>query len=188
MMENRPSEYYQETFESLYHAYRLQVLAYCTRRIDPSLASDACSETFLVAWRRIEDLPVSPKTLPFLYGVAAKVIANQRRTIRRITRLDHKMRSLGVETGEDPSVVIIRGERDRQVVSAVRGLNSKDREIIMLYAWEELPRQVIAEMMGMTKAAVDQRIHRSYQRLGRTLGSLAQTQLPTSTFAEGGTT
>ena len=30
----------------------------------------------------------------------------------------------------------------------------------MLYAWEDLPRDTIAEMMGMTRAAIDQRIHR----------------------------
>jgi len=184
-VEYGPGDSYQETFESLYIEYRLQVLAYCTRRIDRSLASDACSETFLVAWRKVEDLPVPPQTLPFLYGVAAKVIANQRRTVRRKTRLDHKMRNLGVATAEDPSVVVIRAERDRQVEAAVRSLNSRDREIVMLYAWEELPRSAIAEMMGMTKSAVDQRIHRSYKRLGRTLGSLAQTQIHTSTFAEG---
>ena len=55
------------------------------------------------------------------------------------------------------------------VAAAVRGLSRKDREIVMLYAWEDLPRDDIAEIMGMTRAAVDQRIHRSYLRLARVL-------------------
>jgi DNA-directed RNA polymerase specialized sigma24 family protein len=55
------------------------------------------------------------------------------------------------------------------VAAAVNRLKPKDREIVMLYTWEDLPREVIAGMMGMTKPAIDQRIHRSYQRLARIL-------------------
>ena len=69
-----------------------------------------------------------------------------------------------------PGVVVVQSAGDRQVVAAIRRLKPVDREIVMLSAWEELPRSVIAEMMGMTKAAVDQRIHRSYERLARMLG------------------
>jgi len=70
-------------FEQLYEEYRLPVLAYCTRRVGPSDAPDACSETFLVAWRRLDDLPAEPKTLPYLYGIAGKVVSNQLRSFRR---------------------------------------------------------------------------------------------------------
>jgi DNA-directed RNA polymerase specialized sigma24 family protein len=42
------------------------------------------------------------------------------------------------------------------VVAAVNRLKPKDREIVKLYAWEDLPRDIIAEMMGMTRAAIDQ--------------------------------
>ena len=58
----------------------------------------------------------------------------------------------------------------------------------MLYAWEELPRPVIAEMMGMTKAAVDQRIHRSYQRLARALEKADDPRHATQSVAEAGGT
>jgi DNA-directed RNA polymerase specialized sigma24 family protein len=63
----------------------------------------------------------------------------------------------------------VQGSDDAAVAAAVRGLSRKDREIVMLYAWEDLPRDDIAEIMGMTRAAVDQRIHRSYLRLARVL-------------------
>ena len=56
------------------------------------------------------------------------------------------------------------------MLAALRRLKPKDREIVMLYAWEDLPRDTIAEMMGMTRAAIDQRIYRSYQRLAQMLG------------------
>jgi RNA polymerase sigma-70 factor (ECF subfamily) len=157
----------------LYEAHRLPVLAYCVRRTNRADAADACSETFLVAWRRLDDVPDEPATLPYLYGIARKMLGNQHRSLQRRSRLDEKLRELGVDEVADAGVVVLQSARDRQVVDAIRRLKPVDREILMLSAWEELSRAVIAEMMGMTKAAVDQRIHRSYERLARMLGVAA---------------
>jgi RNA polymerase sigma-70 factor (ECF subfamily) len=179
----------QRRFESLYDAHRLSVLAYCTRRVNTADASDACSETFLVAWRRIDDVPLPPNTLPYLYGIAARVIANQRRTLHRRTRLHEKLGALGVVPPAEPSVVLLQQSSDRQVVAAVRRLKPVDREIVMLYAWEDLPRDVIADMMQMSRAAVDQRIHRAYERLARVLEPALKPRAsnPPPIAGEGGT-
>ncbi len=157
-------------FGCLYEEHQLHVLAYCVRRTNPADAADACSETFLVAWRRLDDVPAEPGTLPYLYGIANKVLGNQFRSLQRRSRLDAKLRELGVSDAVDAGVVVLQRAGDRRVVAAIRQLKPVDREILMLSAWEELPRAMIAEMMGMTKAAVDQRIHRSYERLARMLG------------------
>jgi RNA polymerase sigma-70 factor (ECF subfamily) len=161
-------------FEMLYDEHRLAVLAYCTRRASAADAADACSETFLVAWRRIDDVPPPPKTLPYLYGIAARVIANQRRTLHRRSRLQDRLRVLGAMSPGDPAVMYVEDERDDRVIACLRRLKAKDREIVMLYAWEDLPRDTIAAMMGMTRAAVDQRIYRAYQRLAQMLGAAAE--------------
>ena len=170
MMGKVPPTNNRTHFESIYEEHRLPVLAYCVRRTRSADAADACSETFLVAWRRIDDIPPPPETLPYLYGIAGRVLSNQLRTMHRRSRLDAKISNLGVAPPADPA------SRRRpkllgtqEVVAAVRRLKPKDREIVMLYAWEDLPRDTIAEMMGMTRAAIDQRIHRSYQRLARIL-------------------
>lgn len=176
-------------FESIYKEHRLPVLAYCTRRMRSADAADACAETFLVAWQRIDDIPPPPKTLPYLYGIAGRVLANQVRTLHRRSRLDARLRNLGVAPPAEPSALVVQSSQDRDVVAAVRKLKPKDREIVMLYTWEELPREAIAEMMGMTKAAIDQRIHRSYQRLARMLEPTLETRaINTPPIAnEGGT-
>jgi RNA polymerase sigma-70 factor (ECF subfamily) len=156
-------------FEKMYEAHGPEVLAYCARRVGTLDAADACAETFLVAWRRIDDVPRPPSTLPYLYGVAGRVIANQQRGIRRRSRLDVKLRALGVAPPPDPAVVSLQTVVDRRVVAAVRALPPLDREIVMLWAWEDLPRSTIAEIVGMSTAAVDQRIHRAYRRLASVL-------------------
>jgi RNA polymerase sigma factor (sigma-70 family) len=164
----------QRRFETLYDAHRLEVLGYCARRVRAGDAADACSETFLVAWRRINDVPVPPSTLPYLYGIAARVISNQRRTLRRRSRLQERLRLLGVSPPRDPNVLHGQGAGEGDVLAALRRLKPKDREIVMLATWEDLPRDTIAEMMGMTRAAIDQRIHRSHQRLAQLLAPVVE--------------
>lgn len=176
MMGKEATDKGQDAFEALYDRYRLPVLAYCTRRTPRADAADACAETFLVAWRRFDDLPAEPGTLPYLYGIASRVVSNQLRSLRRRTRLDSKLQNLGIAPTPDPSVLVTRRAEDLEVEAAVRRLKAKDREIVMLYTWENLPRETIAEMMGMTKAAVDQRIHRAYKRLSRSLAHLVDNQ------------
>lgn len=159
----------QQRFEHLYEEHRLEVLAYCVRRLGRVDAADACAEVFLVAWRRLDDVPASAETLPYLYGIARKVVSNHHRSGRRLSRLDARLMALGVSAPPDPSVLVAQTAHHDEVVAAVRKLKAKDREIVMLYAWEDLPRDTIAEMVGMTRAALDQRIHRANRRLARML-------------------
>lgn len=177
----------QKRFEDLYDKHRLEVLAYCTRRLGRIDAADACSETFLVAWRRLDDVPPPPKTLPYLYGIAGKVVSNQFRSLRRRGRLDARLTALGVAPAPDPSVLVAQHTRDQEVVAAVRKLKPKDREIVMLYAWEDLPRETIAEMTGLSRSALDQRIHRANKRLARALAPDLHSVPPTIAQEGGGT-
>ena len=74
-----PAEPPQVVFERLYRANYDRVLAYGLRRTDPERARDATAETFVVAWRRLADVPPDP--LPWLLGVARRVLANERRAV-----------------------------------------------------------------------------------------------------------
>ena len=176
MMGKVPPGNQTTTFESLYREHRLPVLAYCQRRTRPEDAADACAETFLVAWRRVDDIPPPPATLPYLYGIAGRVLSNHLRSLHRRSRLDARLANLAVAPPADPSALVVQSSRHQEVVAAVRKLKPRDREIVMLFAWEDLTRDVIAEMMGVTRATIDQRIHRSYQRLARMLEPTLETQ------------
>jgi RNA polymerase sigma-70 factor (ECF subfamily) len=156
-------------FEAIWSEHRLQVMAYCLRRAPSADAEDACAETFLVVWRRLDEIPPAPKTLLCLYGIARKVLSNQTRAFHRRGRLHVKLTNLGVAPAADPMHVVVQGAEDRVVSDAVHRLKPVDREIVMLDVWEDLSRAEIAEVMGMTRAAVDQRIHRAYEKLSRSL-------------------
>ena len=156
-------------FETIWREHRHQVLAYCLRRAASADAEDACAETFLVVWRRIDEKRPAPKTLPCLYVIARKSLSNQTRAFYRRGRLHTKLSNLGLAPAADPMLVVVQRADDKVVTDAVRRLKPVDREIVMLDVWEGLSRSEIADVMGMTRAAVDQRIHRAYQKLSRAL-------------------
>lgn len=161
-------------FETIWNEHRLQVLAYCLRRVSGADAEDACAETFLVVWRRLDEIPPQSKTLPCIYGIARRVLSNQNRAFHRRGRLYERLTNLGVTPTSDPIDFVVQSSEDGRVADAVGRLKPVDREIVRLDAWEDLTREEIAEVMGMTRAAVDQRIHRAYERLSRALAPMIQ--------------
>lgn len=75
-------------FESVYRSTYNHLLGYAVRRSDRAEdAADVVAETYLIAWRRIADLPDGEHARMWLFGVAGKVIANHRRGQRREQRL-----------------------------------------------------------------------------------------------------
>jgi len=163
------------TFEAMYAANVRDVLAYCLRRASSADAHDITAEVFTVAWRRRGELPPSSETLPWLYGVAANVLKNQSRSTRRALNLTGKIGSQPELTIPGPEAQVVRRAEYEEVHRAIDSLKPKYREVLKLVEWEELPRAVVAEMLSISRAAVDQRIHRAYQQLERRLKHLSRT-------------
>ena len=160
----------EERFERMYAAYERQVYAYCLRRIDRDQAIDCTAETFLVAWRRISDVPGDDKALPWLYRTARNVMGDRyRQRTRRRALVDALETNPTVNRSDEPETVVVRREADAAVVDALRRLRPADQEVLRLAVWEELSHAEIGELLGCSAHAVDQRVHRAAKRLGREL-------------------
>jgi RNA polymerase sigma-70 factor (ECF subfamily) len=70
-----------ERFTALYDRHYRNVLGYALLRAGQDLAEDLVSKTFLVAWRRLDDLPDPP--LPWLPGVTRNLLHKQYDSGRR---------------------------------------------------------------------------------------------------------
>jgi RNA polymerase sigma-70 factor, ECF subfamily len=70
---------------ALFREHGADVLAYALRRADAMTAEDVVAEVFLIAWRRIDRVPQTEPVL-WLYSVARRVLANQRRVSARRCR------------------------------------------------------------------------------------------------------
>jgi RNA polymerase sigma factor (sigma-70 family) len=151
----------QIRFGRLYRDQGRAILAYALRRVkDPEDAADVVAETFLVAWRRLDEVPVDARL--WLFGVARRVIANLHRTERRRTRLGERLaESLRTELATQPAPA---GEA-AEALRAMGELEDEDRELLLLVSWEELSPGEAAKVLGISSLAARSRLHRARRRL-----------------------
>jgi RNA polymerase sigma-70 factor (ECF subfamily) len=153
-----------QRFETLFRAHVGALLGYALRRLARAEdAADVVADTMLVAWRRIDEVPPGVEGRLWLFGVARRVLANERRGRRRRDRLGDKLRrDLGRLVGADHAAAV-----DTNVVlhAALAGLDADDREIILLTSWEGLRPSEIAVALDLPAATVRTRLHRARQRL-----------------------
>jgi RNA polymerase sigma-70 factor, ECF subfamily len=152
-------------FRRLYLEHYGALLAYALRRLpDAAEAHDAVADTFLVLWRRLEVAPGDDGIAPWLYGVIRRVLANQHRASKRRARLAERFAGIAAEFSETEESSERRFHA-RMVLQALQELNERDREILLLAAWERLSTAEIAEMYDCSENAAALRLHRARKRL-----------------------
>ncbi len=165
----------RERFERIYRENFRAVLRFAALRIDPERAKDVAAETFLVAWRRLDDVPAEPRA--WLLGVARKVIAVQ---FRSQTRREALTLRLEAEQGESGDLAAAVADRD-EVLAAFAALRERDREVLRLVAWDGLDAAEAAAVLGVTRLSFAVRLHRARRRLERALGPEPDPPTPQTT-------
>ena len=151
---SEPSD--SDRLEAIFREHYEAVLAYARRRAPAQVADDVAAETFAIAWRRAERIP--PEPLPWLLGVARRVLLTHRRSTQRWSRLRDRL-SQTVEPISGINVV------DARVGEALRQLSERDQEALLLVAWEGLAPREAAVVTGLTPTGFSVRLHRARRRL-----------------------
>lgn len=145
--------------EALFAAHAAQVFAFARRRASRSEAEDVVSETFLVAWRRLDAVP--DRSLPWLLGVARRVLANRRRADSRRAALRSRL-----ESGEPAVEAAAPSQSDGgRVSAALAALPPAERDAITLLAWDGLTPDEAAIVLGCSRATFYVRVHRARRKL-----------------------
>jgi RNA polymerase sigma factor (sigma-70 family) len=147
--------------------YCPRVLAYALRRTSREEAEEVVAETFIVAWRRLDEVPDDP--IPWLLAVARRVLANQRRAAGRRVALHERLGSVrgrGSFATPDPAEEV---EARMALGDALRGLSERDSEALLLVAWERLDNRRAAVVMDCSPASFAVRLHRARRRLKQQL-------------------
>ena len=162
-MEALGEELAHARFAKLYREEGRAILAYALRRVgDREDAADVVAETFLVAWRRLDEVPIGDAGRLWLYGVARLTLANLHRSERRRTRLGRRLAdTLRTEPNAQPATDGEAGE----VLRAIAGLGEEDRELLLLVSWEGLSPSEAARVLGITTLAARSRLHRARRKL-----------------------
>ena len=153
----------RDRFEALFERHHAAVAAYVRRRAPAEAVEDAVAETFLVAWRSLGRLDGDP--LPWLYGVARRVLGNDRRARLRRSALSARLARQPQRPQHEP----LAHEVSEPLRSALLSLGRKEREALLLVAWEGLDPAQAARAAGCTAVAFRTRLHRARRQLARRL-------------------
>jgi len=152
-----------QRFERIYEQHRDAVRAYVRRRAPEPVVEDVVSDVFVVCLRRIDDVPRD--ALPWLYGVARKTLANERRKRHDVP--------VAPEVSYEPEPV-----GDPKLAAAFNALSDLDREILRLVAWEGLSLREAAGVLECKPVAARVRYHRAKTRLRAELDGTASFRRP----------
>lgn len=156
----------EQRFRTLAELILEPVRRYLLRRTDVATVDDVLSETLLVCWRRLDEVPTGPdETIPWVIVVARNLLANAQRAERRRTRLVGKIIALdppafAVDDADPDGTVDADGVRD-----ALTQLRSADAELLRLWAWDGLESPQLATVLGISSNAAAIRLHRAKARL-----------------------
>jgi RNA polymerase sigma-70 factor, ECF subfamily len=156
--------------EALYAAHSPEVLVYARRRADQTTAADVLSDVFVVAWRRLDEVPAD--ALPWLLGCARRALLNYQRADRRRSNLVARL------TADTPSMPFSVESREHRLVEALSVLKERDREVLLLTAWEGLTTGQAARVLGCSPQAFKVRAHRARRRLADALLAVEEHSTP----------
>ena len=161
----------RERFEELYRATAKDLLAYLIRRAsDPEEATDIMADVYVIAWQRLEKVPTDGNARLWLFGVARNLLMKSTRTARSHQALVGALTSELRRIAEDDPELIHQGLAD-EIRASLDNLPSKQREVLLLTAWEGLKPREIARVTGSTANVVRVRLHQARTRLRRELGA-----------------
>ena len=167
----------QSAFEALFRAHHAAVYRYVVRRVEQTAVQDVVADTFLVAWRRHDEIVGDP--LPWLLGVARRVSANHLRARARRAALDER---LTAHSALPPASGI--ATQDGALRRALTSLGEADCEALLLVAWDELSNHDAAKVVGCSTTAFAVRLHRARRRLRQALESQSEDS-PANSGVEG---
>ncbi|MYW70182.1 sigma-70 family RNA polymerase sigma factor [Streptomyces sp. SID8379] len=175
----------REAFGRIFDRHGKAVYNYLFRRTaDWSEAEDLTSTVFLHAWRRRSETVLDrDSALPWLLGIADRLLSNTRRRLRRAEALLHRLISHDEPVADHADRVVGRVDDERrmsEIHRAMARLPRHEREVVELCVWSGLDQQAAATVLKVAVGTVKSRLHRARQRLGADLLSAAAVPAPFS--------
>lgn len=148
-------------FEEMFRACHVAVHRFALRRVGDAAVDDVVAETFTIAWRRQGEIVGDP--LPWLLGVARRVCANHLRASGRRAALGRRLSDQPPPFSDEVAI------SDGRLRAALAALGDRDREALLLIAWDELSNSDAARVVGCSPSAFAVRLHRARKRLAHAL-------------------
>lgn len=155
----------EQRFASLVEPHLPALRAFADRRA-PDLADDVLSEVGVVAWRRLDELPAG-RERAWLFGVTRTVLLAER---RKVAQRDASRAAVEPNDLADPSLdPLLAPGLHRPLAAALATVSERDRELLLLTAWEGLSTAEAATALGIRATAARMGLVRARRRLAAAL-------------------
>lgn len=159
-------------FDGLYRACERRVRDFVARRVEHDAVDDVVADVFLVAWRRIADVPDGDGALWWLLASARRCIFAHYRRGSRQRDLGALLGALTARTDGLNDTVAELVAHDDVLRRAVRALRAKDLDILVMAGWDGLDLAEIAAVLNIRYSSAAVRLHRARQRLDQAVCEL----------------
>lgn len=166
-------------FEAFYREHVGTVQSFVARRTgDRDRAADLTAEIFLAAIDAAPRYrPARGAPRPWLYGIARRVVANDRRRIGREQARDRRLHAAAMLDEDDAARIEARIEaaaRLRHLYEAMDRLTEPERAVLELVAIDELSLAEAAAAAGVRPVTARVRLHRARRKLRAELASSSE--------------
>src|SRR5690349_12318117 len=156
-----------EAFGLIYDRHAATLLRFLGRRAGAKVAEGLVGELFRIAFERRKTFDVSrASALPWLYGIGSNLLLKHRRGEARRLRANARM-AAGDEASDKHASAKALDARllFPRVADAIEALPDGEREALLLFAWEDLSYQSMAEALELPIGTVRSRLNRARARL-----------------------
>jgi RNA polymerase sigma-70 factor (ECF subfamily) len=169
----RRSLVHPEEFVEIYERHAAPVYRYAARRLGADIAEDILSETFLVAFDRRGTFDLaSESALPWLFGIATILSRKHRRAEATAWR---GMLAADAAVVDVDEIELLGARMDARstvgkLTAAIRRMRPGDRDVLLLYAWQDLSYEQIAAALEIPVGTVRSRLNRARRSLRVSVG------------------
>ena len=156
-----------EVFGLIYDRHAPTLLRFLGRRVGAEVAEGLLAEAFRIAFERRKAFDSGRESaLPWLYGIASNLLLKHRRGEARRIRASARM-AIGraVADGRASAAAMEARVLLPRVAEALESLPDGEREALLLFAWEELSYQHVADALELPIGTVRSRLNRARARL-----------------------
>ncbi len=161
-----PDSNREERLTRMVEQYQSSLLTICYAYLhERVLAEDAVQETFLRAYKALDTFRGDSSEKTWL----TKIAINECRNLHRSAWFRHTNRNIVPEDMQ----IAVNGQYDQDaadLAAAIQQLPDKLKEVIILYYYQELTMQEIANISGITISMVSRRIKKAHAKLHDVLG------------------
>jgi RNA polymerase sigma factor (sigma-70 family) len=168
-----------EAFGLIYDRHAATVLRFLGRRVGAEVAQGLVGELFRIAFERRRTFDVSRATaLPWLYGIGSNLLMKHRRGEARRLRASARMAAAGEAADKHASAAALEARLlFPRVADAIEALPDGEREALLLFAWEDLSYQGVAEALELPIGTVRSRLNRARAQLRELLEPGGETRV-----------